>query len=290
MFSNKIILLLSSSPVTLRFFQSFERDMEDYTVKVAQTLEKAQDLLSRVKFDVIVIDAKSPFIDLKASLEAINQDPDYTFTAILMISEGLKKAFIRQMLQLGVTDFLAEPFEVHECQIRIEMAIQTEANKKKMQNLHPEKFLPKAEINAPMPQVKKTSSCLIEALKRSKQNKSPLALLCVHIEGHVLEVEKILTSEMRRHDTLIRKSEQKILVILENTSFRASGFIAENLLEVLESRCNDQTKIGIGGSFLEKTFLEKKVLEIALSIEKESIEKAQEALAKGSVVISKLHF
>ncbi len=293
MLSNKKILVLSTSSLTCHFFEEFEESMDNCQVKIAENFEKLQQLMIYFRFDLFIIDEKSIGIEPEKATQYIKEHPDHVFTPILMVSGNLKKSFVRQMLQIGVTDFLTEPLENEECLLRIEMSMQSMQKNQKMQHLLPSKLLPSDQQASPIKSVQVVSSSLKEAITRCIKEESTLGLLHIEIQGSVenTSINKLLQRQMRHQDILIMKKSHCFLAILEHTTFRAATFIGENLFETLSlfiKKHKLEITFGIGGSFLEGSCFGQKEADIVLNLEKIAFDGAKASLNNKKMVINKL--
>lgn len=256
-------------------------------IKIAETFEKVEELMLYFSFDVIVIDAKSPGVDVEKVTRYIKSQEDYPFRPILVLSGSLKKTFLRQMLQLGVTDFLNEPLETEEVISQIKAAVQTTEKRAKMTNLTPNKLLDRDNHAPPLKGVHLVSSKLEKAVEEALLSGTHLALLQVQLDKSAKAKEAkvllLLQKQMRQQDILIHKSERTFLCLLPNTSARAALFIAENLFEKLEE---EKIAYGIGGSSVEPPFPVQEAKELALQLEKEAFEAVKTSLSKKKVVIA----
>lgn len=295
MLENKTLLLFSSSPLTCHFFESLEHKCTGCTVKVAKSFDEGKEYLNAMDIDMVIIDTKSPLIKAEKVISYVKSQVEYVFKPLLIISDRLKKSFVRQMLQLGVSDFLAEPFEVDECTARMEMAMQSEAQRQKIEELSPQNLVAKGGAAKTLKKVHAISDTLIRALKKSKETANTLALVCIKLEDENAldpgEIEKDLASQMRPQDTLLRKGPCHFLVVLENTSERACQLIAENLLESIEmskkKQMESSVKVGIGVSFLENTSFDRPETEMAILMEKLACDNLQSSMDSGEITISK---
>lgn len=285
MLAHQSLLLFSSSPVTCQFFERFEESMDEGLVKIAETFAKVEELMTYFSFDLFIIDAKSPGVDVEQVVHYIREHPDHTFSPILLISGNLKKTFLRQTLQLGVTDFLPEPLEVEECQTHFEAAIRSEQKRAKMEQLDAGELLPKQVKAPPIKQVHLVSSELEGAVKNAYENRACLALLQIQLEDQTQEKEalELLNQQMRQQDVLLHKSALSFVCILPQTSGRAATLIAEGAFESLEAA---GISCAVGGSYVEPPYTSHKPDELTISLEKRAFEAVKQAAKEEKVVVS----
>jgi DNA-binding NtrC family response regulator len=94
-------------------------------VTQASVGSEALDLLSRQRFDVILLDILMPGMDGLEVLERIKQSADAPEVVMLTATKTLKTA-VRAM-KLGAADYVTKPFDVDELLLIIERALQTAA-------------------------------------------------------------------------------------------------------------------------------------------------------------------
>ena len=277
MLAHQSLLLFSSSPVTCQFFERFEDTMSEGLVKIAETFAKVEELMIYLSFDLFIIDARSPGVDVEQVVHYIRAHPDHTFSPILLVSGNLKKTFLRQTLQLGVTDFLPEPLEIEECQTHLEAAMRSEQKRAKMETLDASELLPKQAKAPPIKQVHRVSSELEGAAKNAYENKVCLALLQVQITGQEKEKEvlELLHKQMRHQDVLLHKSSLCFLCILPQTSSRAATLIAESVFDTLQTA---GIPCAVGGSYIEPPYPSHGPNELTKSLENGAFEAAKQAI------------
>jgi len=83
-----------------------------YVTLIAESGNKADDILSKFRPDLVVLDLKLPDCNGIQVLEQLKAR-DETIQVIILTGYGSKEA-VRSAMEIGAFDFLTKPFEVHE--------------------------------------------------------------------------------------------------------------------------------------------------------------------------------
>lgn len=96
-----------------------------FAVEVARNGREALDILSREKFDVIVLDVRMPVMDGLAALREIRRAD--SITPVLLLTGHADLACVTEAMKSGGTDYLLKPCSVGELISAIENAVERKA-------------------------------------------------------------------------------------------------------------------------------------------------------------------
>jgi two-component system, OmpR family, alkaline phosphatase synthesis response regulator PhoP len=105
----KKILIVDDEPniiVPLEFLM----EQNNYDVKVAQTGEKALDLIETYRPDLILLDIMLPGIDGYEVCQKIRSNPDFKTTKIIFVSAMARAIDIAKGMGLSADDSITKPF------------------------------------------------------------------------------------------------------------------------------------------------------------------------------------
>jgi len=242
------LLLLTTSPITRAFFETITDKMEDYALICVDSESEALDILESSYISFIVIDEKTPHIELLPLCEKIRASGGMEQTPLLIITGHLKKSFTRNLLKAGATDFLLEPLNEDEFLHRMEMAkviMETEQKIISLSTLLSIDSSNGTPMNERVVMDDRATKIIEEALRK----KSSLSLLLLEIDQYqkllkargkkatqalLIDFENRLQKQMRVQDFLFNQQQGKFATLLPKTSERGSQLIAENIQEYLE--------------------------------------------------------
>lgn len=244
------LLLITNSPVTRVFFDEAITKLENYSLLCSNSSIDAFDSLEKTLITFIVIDEKTPYIDLAEICMKIRKLKDYQHTPILIITAHLKKSFTRRLLKAGATDFLREPLEENEFFHRMEIAKEMKKTQKKMSTLTPYFSSPNPTVISMQERVI-LDDRVVKLISNALEEGSSLAMLLLEIDQYVhfrkayktkaadgllIDFQDHLQALMRRQDLLFSQKKGKFLILLPHTTSKAAQFIAENIQESLEMK------------------------------------------------------
>lgn len=141
-----IVLIVSADSYKSAFFKRSLKGM--FQVIDASDSFMAVDWLGSVQAAVIILDEKT-FADTWTSIvEKIRNLSGYRAVPILLITNNLKKNFLVKAMNIGITDFLNEPFDADEVFQRILVATQSKPATKKV-SMMTKKFKKAATTSLP---------------------------------------------------------------------------------------------------------------------------------------------
>lgn len=243
------LLLLTDNPLVRAFFEGVIAKIEDHALIIASSKLETLEYLDRTYISIIVIDEKTPNLELIPLCTDIRILKDYAHTPILIITAHLKKSFIRNLIKAGATDFLREPLEEDEFLLRMEMAGGVMETQAKMASLS-SRMSKAAPSNASLEHRTIVGDRATKLVGQALSEKTQLALLLLEIDQYpqiletrgenvahalTLDFEDHLQKLVRTQDLLYNQNHGKFAVFLPKTSCKAAVFIAENISEYLDS-------------------------------------------------------
>jgi diguanylate cyclase (GGDEF)-like protein len=220
---------------------------EDYYILEVDSPKELLDKLTNTKIEIIIIDDKLK-IALSFLLKEIRKISNAIHLPILIISNNLKKSYLKELITAGATDFFREPFETEEILNLVKTATQTQIVQQKLGPI-----ARSLSQNLPVLGGKKLSSSRISTydlalreVHKALQNKQSISLLMIDIDHlekvkerwgddsleELLEkIEKYFHSLIRIQDILIHASQERYVVILPKTSEAAANALSETIGE-----------------------------------------------------------
>lgn len=239
------LLLITDSPLVRSFFEEVIDKMEEMALIVASSKLEALDILRQTFISFIVIDEKTPDLELISFCTEIRTK--FQHIPILVITGHLKKSFIRNVIKAGATDFLREPLDEDEFHLRMEIAQKATDTQKKMSHFTPH-F---STESLPTTSLKKRAFLddrAVRFVEDALSEKIPLSLILLQIDQYnqilktrgkntvealILDVRDRLQKIMRPQDLLYNQNLGQFAIFLPKTSCKASLLIAENIHEYL---------------------------------------------------------
>ncbi|MCB1107948.1 MAG: diguanylate cyclase [Chlamydiia bacterium] len=243
------LLLVTENPLVRVFFEDIVEKLEDHALIIVSSKMEALEYLDRTYISLIVIDEKTPNLELIPLCNEIRSLPPYIHTPILIITAHLKKSFIQKLIKAGATDFLREPLEEDEFLLRMEMAQEVMKTQAKMSTLA-------SRVASPLTQGTSLEKKAVlddqatRIVNQALSEKTKLSLILLEIDqyaqivkGRGENVAHALTLDfgdhlqrlIRTQDLLYNQNLGKFAIFLPKTSCKAALFIAENIQEYLEA-------------------------------------------------------
>ncbi len=243
------LLLVTASPLVRAFFEKMIDKLEDYALIITSSKLETFEYLEKTYISFIVVDEKTPNLDLTSFCTEIRKFRGHDHTPILIITSHLKKSFTRSLIKAGATDFLREPLDKDEFMLRMEMAGDVMQTQAKVSILTTRLSLEKTTP----PSLEKRSFLDDRATRLihdALSEKTALALILLKIDQYdqilkargenvahalTLDFEDHLQKLMRAQDLFYNQNQGKFAIFLPKTSHKASEFIAENIQEYLDA-------------------------------------------------------
>jgi len=229
-YSLPVILIISSDISKTSFFKRSYKGI--YHLLERPDGKSSLELAKSTLLDLIILDTK--FVDMPAFdlCRAIRKIANYLETPIFLITNNLKKTFIEEALQAGVSDFLNEPLDKQEIDQRFAVSLRTLHRQRQISEVATKPMIPPPSQEAPVRdkafkefvKTRKTSELLsilmieLDALDKMKPTVA---------EEAFFQLSFVLQHSLRKYDILIPQSPGKFIVMLPKTSKQAAHMIAE---------------------------------------------------------------
>ncbi len=248
--STPTLILITDVSSTLIFFKTLASQKNSFFLNVCNHEEKALFFLKKDKAAVIIIDEETSSINLKTFCQKIRKITNHLYTPILIITNRLKKSFIRTLLKAGATDFLNKPLEKEEVFLRIEIGTKIKNTEEKIANLPQLNLLNTHFETTSLKDKSLLDPLAVKLISNALKEKSPLSLLILEIDQKekfqlikgkektdqlLVAFEHFLEPLMRKQDFLFSQKQETFIILLPNTSPKGARFIAENIQEALET-------------------------------------------------------
>ncbi len=213
----------------------------------------AVDWLKSVQASIIILDEKTLSNTWPLISEHIRALAGYRDVPIFLITNNLKKNFLVKAMNLGISDFLNEPFDSDEIFQRILAASHSKPATKKIR-LMTKKFkktpsAPPSKLSAPQRFVITESA--IKKITSMQEKYQPMCLVLLEVdefkniakeigsdgEGKLLShLQAVLKSHQRNLDKILPQGSGRFLMILPHTSHPAAVTIAETLRKAIHEK------------------------------------------------------
>jgi diguanylate cyclase (GGDEF)-like protein len=205
----------------------------------------AVEWLKKTRAALVIIDEKTLSSTWSILVDHIRKGIGNKETPILLITNNLKKNFLIDAMNMGVSDFINEPLQADEILQRILVATQSRPVTKKIslmtRKIKKKPSSPPGKLSLPERFVV-TEEAIKEISTVQKQHLS-LCLLLVEVDDFeqitggdreseeklIKHIEKYLHSHLRKLDTLFPQGTGRFLMLLPKTSHRAAMVIAETV-------------------------------------------------------------
>jgi PleD family two-component response regulator len=207
---------------------------EGYSVEVALNLGDAYRLVNKNRYDIMIMEYVSPFVDTEEMIDRVKKFfPD---TYILMVTNAtIDEETYERLFTLGVDDFILKPYSPDKILVHLRKGLKQRELILQLQELKRLNLLDRIteEINAPVFNRVFFEKWLRQELKKSKRHQHPFSLLL--IRTGVEEREKLGDGFDRFYSELIRmirRSSREEDVVCKN-----NGEISLILPETDEKGC-----------------------------------------------------
>ncbi len=246
-----VVLVVSGDSYKAAFFKRTLKGLF-HVIDVSDPFS-AVDWLKSVQASLIILDEKTLSNSWEMVAEHIRKLPGYRDIPLLLITNNLKKSFLVNALNKGISDFLNEPFDTDEIFQRILVATQSKPATKKV-SMMTKKF--KKTLSTPASKLSSPQRFVItnEAMKEIalvQQKHQSLCLLLVEIDDFQKissDIGKEGVQKMHSHfnqlfkthqrplDLILPQGNGRFLMLLPNTSHRAAMTIAETLRKEMQAK------------------------------------------------------
>ncbi len=117
--SSARVLIVDDEVVTAKIIRKQLRDSGYHNAEYISDAARAMHLLSREQFDVVLLDVQMPGYSGFELLGQLRSQTDLPWTPVVMLTADSDHETRIRALQLGATDFLNKPVNVHELVLRV---------------------------------------------------------------------------------------------------------------------------------------------------------------------------
>lgn len=232
-----------------------EKDVTDaleknFEIRTIQSIDEALESFKYFRPDIIIVDEKTEGFRCEAFVKAIKKFEGYDSIPLLILSEALKKSYMRELISAGATDIIRTPINVNDITSKIKTLTANTTTQGKISHLA--QHIPKLTSNEA---VKNLSDRLFvderihKLLVAAGEHHDMMSLLIVEIDAfeelhkaykntlgkHLLfPFEKYLHKLLRPQDIITRIDRGRFVIIMPKTSQTAATYIAENIQDYLK--------------------------------------------------------
>ena len=98
---------------------------DDYQVLEAKNGQKALGILAKNRVDLIITDLMMPWLDGFGLIEALNKDNRFNSIPLMVVSARTTEEDRKKVLDQGINDFIAKPFDPDDLRVRISNRLQS---------------------------------------------------------------------------------------------------------------------------------------------------------------------
>lgn len=239
-----VLLLIDDAPSIHRLL-AFKLKNEGIEFLAAFGGVEGFDIASTSRPSLILLEANLPDQDGFATLRALKNDPATIDIPVIMLSGDTDPEHKVRAFELGATDFVTKPFDIHELRARVQSAIRIHRLMRLLEQ--------RAQIDGLTGLWNRAhfDERFANELACAQRNKTPMSLVLCDLDhfkkindtfGHpagdaVLQgFAKVLTSELRSYDVACRYGGEEFAVILPDAGLPASMAICERIRKALEAR------------------------------------------------------
>lgn len=246
-----VVLVVSADSYKSAFFKRTLKGLF-YVIDAIDSFT-AVDWLKSVQASLIILDEKTLLNTWPIIADHIRNLSGYREVPLLLITNNLKKNFLVKALNMGISDFLNEPFDADEIFQRILVATQSKPVTKKI-TLMAKKFkkmpsTPPAKLSSPQRFV--ITEDAIKEIAIVQQKHQSMCLLLLEVDGfqkiaqeigeegmHKLlsHIKHVFKVHQRHLDVVLPQGNGRFLMMLPNTSHRAAMTIAETLRKEIQGK------------------------------------------------------
>ena len=224
-----VLAVVSDSTPTATFFK--RKFKEQFHVMHFRDSAELFDTMTYTKMSLFVIDEKIAEIDqVFAMCTKIREHKSYEKTPILLITNNLKKDFLRQAMHAGVNEFLNSPLDEEEVHSRVAKITETKVLESKISSLTSLIAKPTGTPTKKIQVKRLFTESAIRTVDEALTEKTALSLLLLlpSIQGE--SVKKFLEAHLRPKDQMFPLDAEQFVLLLPKTSPRAAQMIAETLI------------------------------------------------------------
>jgi diguanylate cyclase (GGDEF)-like protein len=225
---------------------------EEYFVLEVDYPKEVIEKVKSTKLEVIILDDKTQFA-LDELCKEIRLIPSSKNVPILIVSNNLKRSYLKQLVTAGANDFLHEPLDQEAIHDRIESVIKKYSMQQKLGPLA-------LGISKQPPHLNDKKLCssrvsihdtALQEIRRALEAKQSISLLMINIDQitkvqqrwGALAAEELLTSieahlvkHARAQDVCLPATQERFILVLPKTSQTAAKLLAETIEESFKNR------------------------------------------------------
>lgn len=271
-----VLAVVSDATPTATFFK--RKFKESFHVMQFRDSAELFDTMTYTKISLFVIEEKVAEIDqVFAMCSKIREHASYEKTPILLITNNLKKDFLRQAMHAGVSECLNSPLDEQEVHARVEKVTQTKVLESKISSLTSRIASPIGISTKKIQGKRIFSADALQTVEEALATKTALSLLLLapSIQGE--SVKKFLKLHLRPNDKFFPLDAEQFVLLLPKTSPRAAQMIAETLISEAQKTT---PPFSLSGSLVFLKLSEAKTtaydeIESLISLSKKGLEEAK---------------
>lgn len=224
-----VLAVVSKSTPTASFFR--RKFKEQFYVMQFRDAIELFDTLSYTKITLFIVDEKlADTEEIFSMCQKIRENPSAQTSPILMISNNLKKDFLRRAMHAGINDFLNSPLDDKEVQARVDKITESKKLQSKVSSLSSVIGKPSQAPTRKIQGKRLFSDQALKIVEDALKAKSALSLLLIFPSEINESIKEFLRSHLRSTDQLFPLDSEQFVLLLPKTSPRAAQMIAETLI------------------------------------------------------------
>ncbi|MCM8526124.1 MAG: response regulator [Lentisphaeraceae bacterium] len=129
------ILIVDDTVKNLQILCEILSEEDDYRVNVARNGKEAIEMVSRVEFDLILLDIQMPIMDGYEACRRLKADKKSADIPIIFLTAQVDKESIVRGFEAGAVDYLTKPFNNTELKSRIKTQIDLKKHRDNLETL-----------------------------------------------------------------------------------------------------------------------------------------------------------
>lgn len=122
-FSGKSVLIIDPADNVRSTIAAMLKELGFITVEQAARLSRAEELMEKRQYDIIICEQQPPEVDGLGLLRKIRADNATTRNAFIIISASLDQSTVLEAVKSGVSEFIVKPFSLKTFKQRLKRAI-----------------------------------------------------------------------------------------------------------------------------------------------------------------------
>lgn len=247
-FKHPTLLIIADNP-SVRYWVKKQLENQFFVIE-AEKRVKALETAQHSALEMIIVDAAFEDSDALEVCREVRRTPSNGLTPILLITDRLKKSYRDTALDAGVTDFLFQPLDADELDMRIATAKKTAQVRDKVSDLSSRIKSPKFEPSSTYFKKKfMLHDQALQLLANAKKNNITVTMLVIRVDrfaeiqsklGYTSAQEvlhaftNLLERSVGEQDMIIPSSDGQFIILLSGTKLEDSRPIAEKVRKLIE--------------------------------------------------------